>query len=368
MTAVRPGPQIRVVLIDESPVQRALLRRSLQTDGDIVVVAEASTFAGAAGAVARSAPDVVTLGSSPAGGEEAAITRIMRRTPRPILVVDGRAGTPRSTGSRRAIMAGAAAVIGLGDDSGAALRRRVRALRRGVAAPAAPAVPTTAASRASERAARLAPPVAPVGLDVTATLPVTGMPMIVAIASSTGGPTALEEVLRGILGQPFAVVLVQHIDQRLVGGFADWLEKTTGWTVAVAAEGTPPAAGVVHIGPGGRHLEIDARGLFVYRDEPRTIHMPSADRLFASLAANVADRVVAAILTGMGADGAAGLLALHQAGARTIAQDEASSAVFGMARAALELGAVTHPTPLAAIAPAIVRGVKRQQRALEART
>jgi chemotaxis response regulator CheB len=197
------------------------------------------------------------------------------------------------------------------------------------------------------------------------TLPPGALPVIVAIASSTGGPAALEEVLRHLLGQPVAVVLVQHIDQRLVGGFADWLEKAVGWPVTVAAEGTPPVAGVVHVGPGGKHLEVDGRGLFAYRDEPRSVHMPSADRMFASLAAHAPDRVVAAILTGMGADGAAGLLALKQAGAKTVAQDEASSAVFGMARAALELGAVSHLTPLGGIAPAIVRSVRKQLHAME---
>lgn len=328
---------IRVVLIDESPAQRALLRRSLQADGDIVVVGEASTFAGAAGAVARGAPDVVALSSGVDGGEEDAITRIMRRTPRPILVVDGRRRSARSPGGRKAIVAGAAAVIAIADhgdvDAGAALRRRVRALRRDEPTPAPP-------------------PAAPAG----------ALPVIVAIASSTGGPSALEEVLRSLRGHPLAVVLVQHIDQRLVGGFAEWLERVTGWSVAVAVEGTPPVAGVVHIGSGGRHLEVDARGLFAYRDEPRSVHMPSADRMFASLAANAPDRVVGAVLTGMGADGAAGLLALRQAGARTVAQDEASSAVFGMARAAFELGAVSHLTPLGAIAPTIVRSARSQDR------
>lgn len=372
------GDAIRVVLIDESPAQRALLRRSLQADGDIVVVAEASTFAGAAGAVARGAPDVVAMGSGTSGGEEAAITRIMRRTPRPILVVDGRGGTARSAGARRAIVAGAAAVIGLSDpadiDPGAALRRRVRALRRGVAptsrvvpgAPArsrAPAPMTLPSQVAARRAAEAVAPVVAMPDDLVPLAPVApgALPVIVAIASSTGGPSALEEVLRSLHGQPFAVVLVQHIDQRLVGGFADWLEKATGWPVAVAAEGTPPVAGTVSIGPGGRHLELDARGLFAYRDEPRSVHMPSADRLFASLAAGSAERVVAAVLTGMGADGAAGLLALRQAGARTVAQDEATSAVFGMARAALENGAVSHLTPLSSIGAAIVRAARSLQ-------
>jgi two-component system chemotaxis response regulator CheB len=340
------GDAIRVVLVDESPVQRALLRRSLQDDGDIVVVAEASTFAGAAGAVARGEPDVVALGTGRAGGEEAAIARIMGRTPRPILVVDGRAGPARTTSGHPAIAAGAASVIGLGEDGGAALRRRVRVLRHRSVGPAGPAGPVAST------------PAVP--------SPPGGLPIIVAIASSTGGPSALEEVLRGIRGQPVAVVLVQHIDRRLVGGFADWLEKVTGWPVAVAVEGTPPKAGVVHIGPGGRHLELDARGLFAHRDEPKSVHMPSADRLFASLAATAADRVVAAILTGMGADGAAGLLALKQAGARTIAQDESSSAVFGMARAALELGAVSHSTPLVGIAPAIIRTARSQLHAMGA--
>lgn len=378
----RMGEAIRIVLVDESPAHRAMLRRTLQADGDIVVVAEASTYAGAAGAVARAVPDVVTMTSSLDGGEEAAIARIMRRTPRPILVVDARANGQRTAGGRRAIVAGAASVVGIRDqdeaETGAVLRRRIRALRRGVA----PAAPVAARQpRVAAPAHRRAVPIRPVApstlsapVVLGATVPVTSpvelppgaLAPVVAIASSTGGPSAVETVLRDIAGLPAAVLLVQHIDQRLVGGFADWLEKATGWPVAVAAEGTPPRPGVVTIGPGGRHLEVDARGLLALRDEPRTVHMPSGDRLFASLAAHVPDRTVATILTGMGADGAAGLLALRQAGARTIAQDEASSAVFGMARAAVELGAVNHLTPLASIGPAINRAVRHMIKKAEA--
>lgn len=332
----RAQPPIRVVLVEGSKAQRAVLRRGLEADGDIVVVGEASSPAGAAAAVACGEPDVVALGVGVAGGEEAAIARIMRRAPKPILVLAGRQEGPRSERGKRAIGAGAAAVLARPPRwdaaSEAALRRRIRALRR--------TATVAAASRRGERRAAA-----------------TGA--VLGLAASTGGPAAVEQVLRGLRGIDVPILLVQHIDHQLVGGLAEWLERSTGWPVIVGEHGAPLHSGTVTIGPGGHHLELGPRRRLVVSNQPRSLHMPSADRMLRSLAVHAGKSAVGAVLTGMGNDGAEGLLALKEAGGRTFAQDEASSAVFGMAKAALQGGAVTHVTPLASIPMALIRALTK---------
>ena len=179
-----------------------------------------------------------------------------------------------------------------------------------------------------------------------------------AIAASTGGPAAVETVLRDLHGLPVAVLLVQHIDQRLVGGFAVVVGEDHGLAGGVAAEGAPPPVGVVTIGPGGRHLEVDARGLVRCRPSRGrcTCRRPTASSRRSPPMPRTGSSPPCSPAWAPTAPPASSPSA--QAGAHTIAQDEASSAVFGMARAALALGAVSTLTPLAAIGPAIARAMR----------
>lgn len=181
---------------------------------------------------------------------------------------------------------------------------------------------------------------------------------IIAIAASTGGPAALTQVLADLKGTRAAVVLVQHIGTELAGNLASWLGRVTGVPVALAEHGAPLVPGTVAVGPGGRHLTVDSRGCTALVPGGADLHQPSADRLFESLAAHAGRRTVAAVLTGMGSDGAAGLLALRHAGAMTFAQDEATSAVFGMAQAAIDLGAVRRVLPLDALGSSLARAAR----------
>jgi two-component system chemotaxis response regulator CheB len=154
------------------------------------------------------------------------------------------------------------------------------------------------------------------------------------------------------------VLVVQHLHPEFVGGLATWMARVSALPVSLAEHGHKLEAGHVYLGPGELHLRLAARRRIELSERPKSVHRPSADELFTSLAEHAGERSVGVVLTGMGDDGARGLLAIHEADGRTIAQDEASCAVFGMPRAAEKLGAVGALLPLRSIAASIVRAVR----------
>ena len=179
---------------------------------------------------------------------------------------------------------------------------------------------------------------------------------LIAIGASTGGPGALVEVLRGLSAQvQAAVLLVLHINEPFGSAFADWLDAQTPRRAAYARDGEPVAAlaGRIAIAPPNRHLVLQQGRLRLTQDPERHSCRPSVDTLFESVARDAGGQAAGCLLTGMGRDGAAGLLALRQAGAVTIAQDEATSVVYGMPREAALLGAAMHILPLGEIGPAL---------------
>lgn len=181
---------------------------------------------------------------------------------------------------------------------------------------------------------------------------------VVAIGASTGGPGALVDVLREIpTSTTAALLVVLHIDELFSSAFADWLAAQTAHTVTYARGGEPlvSAKGRVFMAPPGRHLAVRAGKLWLTAEPERHSCRPSVDVLFESLASECPKDVVACLLTGMGRDGAEGLLALRRAGAHTIAQDEASSVIYGMPREAAILGAAERILPLADIGVALSR-------------
>lgn len=174
---------------------------------------------------------------------------------------------------------------------------------------------------------------------------------IIAIGASTGGPQALAAVLPRGMELPAPVVIVQHIDRAFAPGLAEWLARETGHAVTIAQDGQAPTVGMVHVACSDDHLVLEG-GRFAHRAEPRTLaHRPSVDVFFESLVGQ--PRGVAVLLTGMGRDGAEGLRALRRAGWHTIAQDEATSVVWGMPGAAVALGAAVEVLPINRIAQAI---------------
>lgn len=184
---------------------------------------------------------------------------------------------------------------------------------------------------------------------------------VVCIGASTGGTDALEAVLSALPPAVPPIVIVQHMPAAYVGSFADRLDRASRISVRTAADGETMVPGVALIAPGDRQLRVRSgrSGYLVELGEGDRVggHCPSVDVLMESAATAVGRRGIGVLLTGMGKDGAAGLLAMRRAGARTAAQDEASSVVYGMPRAAYETGAAETVLPLAKIASFIVGAV-----------
>jgi two-component system, chemotaxis family, protein-glutamate methylesterase/glutaminase len=334
---------VTVVVCEDSLVQRAQLVRLLQRDGTVEVVGEAGTVEEAVATVERLAPDVVTMDLEMPGGEPGtpggilAIQRILARRAVPVLVLSAYARERSDTLAIDALDAGAAEIfpkdLAWSDEGSADLRRLLGVLsrlqlgpRHGGAAPAAPA------PRAAPGA-------------------------IVGLVASTGGPTALREVVGGLDGLEAPILLVQHIHPEFVESFASWLEQTTGVPTAVAEPGVRPQAGFAYVAPAGTHLRLGPGGTLELDPEPDLLSRPSGDELLRSLAEHAGPRAVAAVLTGMGDDGARGLLAVREAGGATFAQDGATAVVDGMPRAARELGAAERVLALDQLPRAIGRAV-----------
>jgi two-component system chemotaxis response regulator CheB len=185
------------------------------------------------------------------------------------------------------------------------------------------------------------------------------VPRAIALGVSTGGPAALVEILRELPREfPLPILVVLHLGKLFAPAFAEWLDGQSPIRVSYARDGEPlPALGDsrVVMAPPDRHL-ILREGKFHLTDDPeRHSCRPSVDVLFASLARELGPDCTACLLTGMGKDGAEGLLSIRRAGGRTIAQDEATSVVFGMPREAILLGAAEQILPLRAIAPELTR-------------
>lgn len=184
-------------------------------------------------------------------------------------------------------------------------------------------------------------------------------PEIVAIGASAGGPSALSRLLAGLPGDlPVPLVVVQHMPQEFIPGLARWLDKATPLAVRIATDDLILRPGVVHLSPGTAHLSVTRRqDALVAQLRPQKgiyRHQPSVDVLFESVAMACGSRALGLLLTGMGDDGAEGLLAMREVGARTIAQDRISSTVFGMPNAAIERGAVESVISLTEMPSAIL--------------
>ncbi|MCU1724097.1 MULTISPECIES: chemotaxis response regulator protein-glutamate methylesterase [unclassified Pseudomonas] len=179
---------------------------------------------------------------------------------------------------------------------------------------------------------------------------------LVAIGSSAGGPAALEVLLKGLPKEfPASIVLVQHVDQVFAAGMAEWLSSASGQTVRLAREGEPPQPGQVLLAGTNHHIRLLADCTLAYTAEPvNEIYRPSINVFFESVARFWRGDAVGVLLTGMGRDGAQGLKLMRQQGYLTIAQDQQSSAVYGMPKAAVAIDAAVEVRPLERIAPRLM--------------
>jgi two-component system, chemotaxis family, protein-glutamate methylesterase/glutaminase len=348
---------IRVVVAEDSLTVRRRLVEVLSEDPEIEVVGEAADGRAAIEACQRLRPDVVTMDMMmPVMTGVAAAEYIMAYCPTPILVVSASTNRGELFRTYDALAAGAIDVLDkpLGSEADgvweARLRRTVKLVSRikvithprAKLALATHGAPTTPSSPAARRGARTPA-------------------RLVAIGGSTGSPAAIVEILRTLpVGLPAAILLVIHINEPFGAAFAEWLDGQTALRVRYARDGERPhdARGTVLMARPGRHLVVRGGVLHLTGGPERHSCIPSVDVLFESVAADGAQDALGCLLTGMGRDGAQGLAAIQRAGGATIAQDEATSVVFGMPREAILLGAADRILPVQQIGPAILAAVR----------
>ncbi len=332
---------VTVLVVDDSPTMRGLITAALRRDPDIEVVGSAADPLEAREAIKRLNPDVITLDvEMPNMNGLEFLEKIMRLRPMPVVMVS----TLTQAGADVTV---AALEIGAVD----AVGKPVDGTPPAVAfAELAQKVKTAAASQVRARGdAPPAPP--PAAADYR-----PDPSHILAIGASTGGVEALITILTGFPENCPATVITQHMPATFTRSFAARLDKMCAPHVAEAEDGAPIKPGHVYIAPGGEaHLEVAGASLRCRLTRSETVngHRPSVDVLFESVA-RARRPMTGVILTGMGKDGARGLLTMREAGARTLGQDEASCVVYGMPRAAFELGAVERQLPLHRLRPAIL--------------
>lgn len=329
---------IRVLIADDSPTVRGAIAGMLGRDPQLQVVGQAADGVEAV-ALARSLrPDVITMDvNMPRLDGLAAIERIMAEAPARVLVISSVSEHRQLELSFRAMAAGALEVIAKPrpgepmDHWGGKLTQSVRLMAE---------VPVV-------RRARSRPP-------QPAKLQHAGAVDVVGIVASTGGPPALAQVLGALPPDlPVPLLLAQHIAHGFLPGLVRWFQGICALRIHVGSNGELLRPGGVYLPPDGCDIELDASGR-LRTPAGSSLHVPSGNRLLHSLARVYGNRAAGFVLTGMGDDGAQGLLALRNAGGATFAQDEHSSVVFGMPEAAQVAGAAREVLSLEHIAPAIL--------------
>ncbi|KUR72701.1 chemotaxis protein [Novosphingobium fuchskuhlense] len=343
----RTTKPIRVVIVEDSATMRAILQARFEREDDIVVVGAAANAAEGRQMIRELDPDVVTLDvEMPGMNGLDFLEKIMALRPTPVIVVSGSTHEGAET-TARALAIGAVGCYaksegggsyGFDDQGRLADLIRDASKVRFVTRPAPPPPSTPPRTSTAPRSPAL-----------------TERPRLIAIGSSTGGVEALQVLLGGFPADCPPTVVVQHISARFAPAVARTLDQSCPPRIVIAEPDLPLLDGHVYIAPGDeRHFTVGGRSGHLYqrlrRGEPVSGHLPSVDVLFHSVAEVVGAGAVGILLTGMGTDGAEGLLALARTGARTIAQDEATSTVFGMPRAAIALGAAGVVAPIGTIA------------------
>ncbi len=358
------GP-IRVLIVDDSAVVRQVMGEVLRRAPGIEVIATASDPVFALDKMRQAWPDVILLDvEMPRMDGITFLKRIMAERPTPVIICSTLTSRGAET-TMQALAAGAVSIItkptlGLKhflNDSAAelvgAVRSAARANMRAMKLVAAtPGREGTLAPAAAAGVSRPAPGAGHEALAETTD-------RLIAIGTSTGGTQALEVVLRALPRTIPGIVVVQHMPEKFTELFAQRLNQVCAIEVLEAQDGQRVIAGRALIAPGGRHLTVRRSGahyLVEVRDGPPVNrHRPSVDVLFRSVARYAGRNAMGVIMTGMGDDGARGLRELFDAGAATVAQDEASSVVFGMPKEAIRLGAAGRVLGLEAIAPALIQ-------------
>jgi Chemotaxis response regulator containing a CheY-like receiver domain and a methylesterase domain len=353
--------KIRVMVVDDSAVVRQVLQGLLRDAPDIELLAAVADPLLAVERMKQGWPDVIVLDvEMPRMDGITFLRKIMAGRPTPVVICSTLTEKGAKT-TMDALAAGAVAVvtkpkIGLKEfltESAEELLGAIRAAAR------------ANVQRLAARVTSGPPSAPPPKLSADAVLPATGAramsqttERIVAIGTSTGGTQALEEVLTQLPRVCPGLVIVQHMPEKFTAAFAERLDRLCQIRVKEAENNDRVMPGQALIAPGGRHLLLQRNGAqyrVEVRDGPQVSrHKPSVDVLFRSVARSAGANALGIIMTGMGDDGAAGMLEMHQAGAQTLAQDEASCVVFGMPKEAIKRGGVTRTVGLTGIPREIV--------------
>ena len=329
-----PGDPVRLLVVDDSPSIRAVIRAMVEGDEGIRIVGEAGTGGEAVEMARTLGPGVILMDVQMPGMDGIEATgRIMASNAVPIIAFSAFTWGGDAKASIEMLAAGALDVMAKPDlgtagavsDCSRVLRKKIRTASR---------IAVVRHLRGAVAMSReLGAPAGPSGG--------TGFE-VVGVGASTGGPTALRELFSRLPAWfPFPILVVQHITAGFTTGFAEWLRQITPLDVRVANEEDRAEPGSILIAPEGRQLEaLPGGGIRATSRKPRGVHLPSVDTLLSSLASAYGPRCIGVLLTGMGSDGAEGLLDIHRAGGFTLAQDKETCVVFGMPREAVRRGAV----------------------------
>jgi len=330
---------MRIAIVNDMPMAVEVMRRAILSSSKHEVVWTARDGAEAVANCQRDRPDLVLMDLIMPGMDGVEATRrIMAASPCAILVVtatvEGNAAKAFEAMGAGALDAVQTPTLG-GDRAAqgvAAFLYKIDSVARLVVDPSEPAAPV--APRPNDRA-----------------------PQLVAIGASAGGPAALVKLLSGLPADfPAAIVIVQHVDAQFAPGLANWLNDVSKLPVRLAKEGDHVEAGVVLVAGTNDHLVMGPGGILSYTADPvGCSYRPSVNVFFESVLRCWRGEILGVLLTGMGRDGATGLKQLRDAGCHTIGQDRATCAVYGMPKAATELGAVVEELPLEKIADALLR-------------